>query len=200
MVDVSHSQPPAKSNLGLIIGIAFAGAILLMLIVGVSSYLSAATYGATVEEAIDAEVRTNQTQYSQFTQTAIETLGVADKYAGKVSEVIEKAIQGRFGENGSQAMVQAFNEAYPASLNDGMYMKVMNIIEAGRRDFAAEQNQLTSKVQGYRTSLRTPWRGMWLAYAGFPTIDLKDPKYNPVISAKADKAFKTGVDEGLQLK
>lgn len=182
--------------IGGVIGVLF----LALVLVGVSSYFSYSSTGVDYEEGIDAQVRQNQNKYSEFTQTAIESMGVAKQYQAAVKDVITAGIEGRFGKDGSKSLVQAFNEAYPANFDPALFNKVQMVIESGRRDFSAEQKQLISKVQGYRSSLRKPWSGMWLKYAGYPTINLDDPKYNPVVSAATTETYKTGTDKGIQFQ
>lgn len=180
------------------IGAIVGGLAIIMLVVGVGTYFSFANKGVDFEESIDAQVDQNQNKYSEFTQTAVESMGVAKQYQAAVKDVIVAGIEGRFGEGGSKSLVQAFNEAYPATLDPTLFNRVQQVIESGRRDFSAEQKMLISKVQGYKSALRKPWSGMWLEYAGYPTIDLTASKYNPVVSENTRETFKTGTDKGIQ--
>lgn len=152
----------------------------------------------THEEAIDAQVQANMAKYSEFSSTAVESMGVATQYKKAVAEVISAGIEGRFGKDGSKSLVQAFSEAYPATLDPTLFNRVQLVIESGRRDFTAEQRMLISKVQSYKLDLRKGWSGMWMSAAGYPTIDLKDPKYNVVVSGATKQSFETGVDEGIK--
>lgn len=154
--------------------------------------------GVVYESTIEAQVKANSVKYSQFTQTAVEQMGIAREQRDAVSKIIKDGIEGRFGPNGSSAMVQAFKEAYPANFDGALYGKIMTTIEVGRTEFAFEQKQLISKVQIYENALNKKWSGMWLKNEGYPKIDLKDPRYNPIVTASTKKAFETGVDEGVK--
>lgn len=174
-------------------------AIVAVFVLGlVGIYVSMANLGVRHEAGIEAQVSQNQNKYSEFTQTAVEQMGIAREYQGAVKDVIREAIQGRFGENGSQALLQAFNEAYPANLDPDLYKKVMQTVEAGRRDFANEQKMLISKVQAYKIDLKSVWSGMWLKQAGYPTLDLSEPQFNPVVTGQTRDTFRTGTDTGIK--
>ena len=174
------------------------GAVFLvgLLFVGVN-WWAYANKGVDLEEGIRAQIEQNKNKYSEFTSTAVESMGVAEQYQTAVKDVIIAGIEGRFGPDGSKSLVQAFSEAYPATLDSAMFVKVQQVIESGRRDFANEQKMLIGKVQVYRTELRKPWSKMWLEFAGFPTIDLSEPQYSPVVSGATRETFETGVDKGI---
>lgn len=171
----------------LLVGIAFVGI----------NWFSYANKGVELEEGIRAQIEQNKNKYSEFTQTAVESMGVAKQYQGAVKDVIVAGIEGRFGPDGSKSLVQAFTEAYPATMDATLFTKVQQVIESGRRDFANEQKMLIGKVQVYRTALRQPWSKMWLEFAGFPTIDLSEPQYSPVVSGATRETFQTGTDQGI---
>lgn len=181
-------------KLGLILG----GVIAVLALAFGGMYVSYSNLGVRHEAGIEAQVSQNQNKYSEFTQTAVEQMGIAREYQGAVSKVIKEAIEGRFGENGSQALLQAFNEAYPANLDPDLYKKVMQTVEAGRRDFANEQKMLISKVQAYKIDLKSFWSGMWLKQAGYPMLDLSEPQFNPVVTGQTRDTFRTGTDEGIK--
>lgn len=174
-----------------LVGVVLAGAFGLI-------YMNMYNLGVQHETSIEAQVSQNQNKYSEFTQTAVEQMGIAREYQGAVKDVLTAAIEGRFGEGGSNAMFQAFTEAYPAELDPRLYERVMQTVEAGRRDFSNEQKMLISKVQAYKLDLRSAWSGMWLGAAGFPNLDLADPQFNPVVTSQTRETFQTGTDEGIK--
>jgi hypothetical protein len=172
--------------------------VLVLLVVFGTSYYGAAVDGVNFEEGIIAQVQQNKNKYSTFTQTAVEKMMVADKYKDALKEVMTAAIEGRYGKDGSKAAVQAMQERYPGQLDPSLYMQISAGIEAGRRDFSYDQTMLISKVQQYRSALKYPWSGMWLKKAGYPTIDLSKPEFNPIVSEQTDNNFKTGTDTGIK--
>lgn len=175
--------------------------ILVLLVGGISSYVSYANSGVNYTETIDEQVAANKIKYSEFTSSAVEQMQVADKYKDALKDLITAAIEGRYGENGSTAVVQAMNEKYPGELDNTLFLSVQDTIKAGRIEFAQEQKMLAAKVKSYRIALRSQWSGMWLAYAGYSVsepIDLSAPQYNPIINAATDESFKSGKDKGVK--
>lgn len=173
------------------------GLFLIGLLFGAVQWFSYSNSAVDAEERIDAQVRSNQVEYNRFSQTALDQMKVAKAYTDALSKVIVDGLQGRYAEEGAKPLVLAVSEAYP-NVSPEMFQKISQVIESGRTDFAQEQRQLISMVQGYRAELRKPWSKFWYTNAGYPTINLDDPKYNPIISAATKKSFETGVDEGLQ--
>lgn len=180
-------------NKGLIIGGAIIVAILVLL---GGSYISAVNTGANHEVGIEAQYKSNQNQYSNFTQSAVENLGVADRYKEGFKEILIGGLEGRYGEDGAQGTLLAIQEAYPGAFDDKLYANVQRVIESGRTNFKAEQDQLIQKVAAYERDLRFFWSGFWLRTAGYPSVDLA--QYKPVISGKTAETFNTGIDQGIQ--
>lgn len=181
-----------------VFGIIFGGIAILLAVFSVGTYLSYTNWAVDQEELIDAQVRQNQNAYSTFTQTAVDKMKVADAYKKGLQEIITAGIEGRYGGPGQKSIPMVVNEKYPGVFNETMFIDISRTIESGRRDFSQEQKLLISKVQGYRAELRKPWPKLWLASAGFPTIKLDEPKYNPVVTEATKETFQTGTDKGIQ--
>jgi hypothetical protein len=182
-------------------GLIVIGAVTLtMLVIGFGSYFHYSNVGVDLEEGIDAQVAQNKNAYSTFSQTAIDQMNVANSYKSGLKEIIVASIEGRYGGPGQKSVPAVVNEKYPGAFDSKMFENINRVIEAGRRDFSAEQKKLISRVQVYKSNLRYQWSGMWLRYAGYPTIDLTQPQYNPIISEATGESFKTGVDKGIQFK
>lgn len=180
-----------------VFGAIFGGVAILLVGFFAITYFNYSNWAVDQEELIDAQVRQNQNAYSTFTQTAVESMGVTKEYQKAVKDVITAGIEGRYGEGGAKPLALAVREAYP-NIDPAMFRNVQLTIESGRRDFSAEQKLLISKVQGYRASIRKPWSGMWLKSAGYPTINLEEAKYNPVVSEGTKETFSTGTDKGIK--
>ncbi len=170
---------------------------IVLLAIGVGSYVSYSNKGVDFEQGIEAQVAQNKNSYSTFSQTAVESMGVAQEYKKALQDVIVGSIEGRYGQGGTKPVVQAVREAYP-TIDPQLFAQVQRVIESGRRDFSAEQKKLISKVQAYKSNLNYAWSGMWLRYAGYPNLDLSLPQYNPIISEATGESFKTGVDKGIK--
>lgn len=151
--------------------------------------------GAVYENDIKAQYEQNQNVLSSLSLRVVEQMGVAKEYKKAVQDVIKQGMEGRFGANGSGALLQAFTEAYPGQLSPEMYIKVQNSIESGRKDFENEQKLLISKVQVYQNALDKFWSGLWLKFVGKPKIDLN--QYKVIVSTHTQDTFKSGVDKGI---
>ena len=65
----------------------------------------------------------------------------------------------------------------------------MQVIEAGRNDFAADQKMLLDQRRVYVTELNSFPSSAIAKFLGFPRIDLK--KFDPVTNAETKEAFST---------
>jgi len=173
--------------------------IVLLVIILFSSYIGAFNSGNSQEQGIDGAVKASQTSLSTMTQTVMEMAQVEPMYREALKEVITAGLEGRYGEDGADGLLIAITEAYPGQLDSGLYTRIQDAIESGRRNFADSQNNITSRVQNYKTDLGSFWTGFWLARAGYPRIDLTEAKYNPIINNQTRVSFDTGIDTGIQL-
>lgn len=164
----------------------------------IGSYVSAANYGNATEQRLKTKMEDNENIYASYGQKIAELAQVPTMYKNDLKEVITAAIQGRYGENGSQATFQWLKEQNP-QLDPGLYKKVANAIEAGRDEFKNAQTQMLDIKRSYQTALGTVWTGFWLNMAGYPKINLDD--YKIVTTDRANEAFRTKREAGpLQLR
>lgn len=192
-----HTQSGAIA--GWMIGAIAAGVIVLFVaILSIGSYASAKTYGAKTEASLRAAQDQSRNVFAQAGQKIREVAQVPKMYADDVERVTRAAIEGRYGEKGSQAMFQWLQEQNP-QLDVSVYSKVQQVIESSRKDFEmAQQRQLDIRRQ-YEGELGSFWRGFWLARAGYPKTDLE--KFNIVSTKAADQAFETKQEDGpIQLR
>lgn len=191
------TDTPKKKNvpIGVIVAIV---AVLAVIGLGFITYASAVAFGSEQEEAILATQNDNRQVLAQTTTSIKEMAQVPTMAADDLSRVMESAFQGRYGENGSQAAVQLIVEAYPGQIDPVLYRNIQTRIESGRIQFMNNQTKLVDQKRVYQTNLRYLVRGFWLRTAGFPTIDLD--AIQPVSSTSANRAFETGVDDGITLR
>lgn len=187
-----------KSQIGAISGGVIAaitvGAVLL---VSVPSYISAANYGNRTENALKAKMEDNENIYANGTQKVMEIAQVPTMYKNDLKEIVTAAIQGRYGENGSQATFQWLKEQNPG-LDSAMYVKIQQVIESFRDEFKNAQTQMLDQRRAYENALGYVWQGFWLNMAGYPKIDLN--KFTIVTTDKARQTFETKRDTGIQLR
>jgi hypothetical protein len=149
------------------------------------------------EAGIKAQHAQNRNNYDNMWKKFRETAQVQDSYAKDMEKVFKAAIEGRYGENGSQAVFQFIKEHNP-QLDPAVYLKLQTIIEAGRNGFEADQKQLIDKKREYEVllgSTRSLFVNVWL---GFPRIDLD--KYDIVTSDRTEDAFKNKKDDEIKLR
>ena len=177
--------------------LAVLGAVALIAFWGVSSYVGAYNYGNTSEKALQAALDHNKNVLSQYTTKIAEMAQVPAMQRNDLSKVIQAAFQGRYGDQGSQAVFQAIKENYPGQLDNKLYENLQSVMEAGRNDFQAAQDTLIDRKRQYETDLGSFPRGFFLHMAGYPKINLADIKV--ISNTHTEKAYDTGVDDGVQL-
>lgn len=176
-----------------IVGIGLVAALLTIVMVVVG----AMNEGNRLENNIIAQYEENKNSLSTLSNSVMEAAQVPEMAKNDLKEVVEAAMQGRYGDAGSKAYVQAITEAYPGQIDPSLYVRIQNMIESGRRDFSAEQKKLIEKTRIYKTRLGTVPGGMIMKLVGYPKINFKD--YEIVISDYTNDAFTTKRDKGIQL-
>lgn len=178
--------------------------VFLVLIVGIAVVAITFVYNTKIwavdtENTIMTKYQDNQNIKSNLTTTVMETLGVAEAYRDDLYGVIDRTFEGRYGENGSQAVFQMLTENNLV-LDSEMYKSVQRIIEAGRLEFRDAQRMLLDQQRVYQTKLDYPIRGFVLNMLGYPSDKYKDMKIGIIIDNKTRTQFETKVDEPLKLR
>lgn len=178
----------------------FGGFILLIVllgVLGVASYVKYHDYGVATEAALVAQHKSNRQLLAKHSAQIVEMSQVSTMYKDDLREVYEAAVEGRYGENGSGAIMQWIQEHNP-NMEASLYMRISQKVEANRDEFSNAQKVFIDKLRVYETNLGTVWSGFWLKLAGFPKTDLSELRV--VYSTHSNKAFETGVDDGIQLR
>ncbi len=178
-----------------VIGVAIAGALAIGLF---GTYISYSNLGNRTEVAISAKYADNENVYAQGTQAVIEIAQVPEMYVADLKQIVTAAIQGRYGENGSQATFQWLKEQNP-QLDPSMYTRIQDTILAFRGRFETAQRELLDQCRSYETLRGNFWSGKWLSIAGYPQRDMS--KMCTIVSTtKARQTFETKTDTGIQLR
>lgn len=135
--------------------------------------------GIKRENALEAQYQDNQNELSTYILKIKEILGVADRGANKLDQILSDAIKGRYdgkmepGTGG--AMFSAITEAYPdLTATSASYAKVQDAIMSGRDAYKNKQTQLLAKIESYEN-----WTTQGLIDSqiikslGFPTDSLE---------------------------
>lgn len=177
----------------LVIGLVIAALAAVVLGVMGISYVSAYNHGNSMEKQLVALRDNNKNILAQYSQKVQEAAQLSSMYSEDVAKVTTAAIEGRYGPDGSKAAWQWLQEQNPV-LDASVYIKVQQLIEAGRGEFQQGQTRLIDVRRSYETSLGSFWQGMWLRIAGYPKLDLN--QFKPVTTDRTEEAFSKGKEDG----
>jgi len=134
---------------------------------------------------------------SQYQNLIFEAAQVPEMQRDDLREVITAALEGRYGENGSQAVFQAIAEDNP-NIDSTVYVKLQQLMESGRKDFQREQTRMIDAVRDYKIKLGNMPSGFFLNMMGYPKINLEN--YRAVSTERVRNMFETGTEEHLKLR
>lgn len=174
------------------------GILLSIVVVAAGSYISNYNYGNRAEKNISAQYTDMENVLAQGSLKVKEVAQVPGMMADDLARVSREAISGRYGAEGSKAVVQWIRENYPGKIDPSLYTNVQRVIESFRDKFENSQRTFIDAKRSYETNLGYFWKGFWLWLAGYPKLDLNSLKI--ISSEHAQDAFRTGVDTGIQLR
>lgn len=168
-----------------------------VVLIAVMSYIAANNDGVRMEAAIKAQYEQNKNVLAQYGQKIAEAAQVPAMARDDLTKVVTAAIEGRYGDKGSQAAFQWIQEQNP-STDPELYRKIQQLIESGRDEFKNSQARLVDLKRNYETQLGFFWKGLWLKLAGYPKIKMDD--YKVVTTSRAEAAFETGQEAPIKLR
>jgi hypothetical protein len=190
-----------------VVFIAIAAVSALVVILGLSAlaYVVGIYNGnAAIEKKILAVDEQNRNNLSNFTLRVQEMAQVPDMQVAGLKEIVSATMTGRYGDDGSRALLQFITEQNPA-LDQSIYVKIASSMESGRLDFEREQKQKIDVCREYATLNSTLFRGTVSKFLGFPKIDV-DPKSKDedapcriLVAGEVKEKFKTGTDAVIKL-
>lgn len=152
---------------------------------------------ARMEARIETQWKQNQNNYASYFNTIKELAQVGEMYEADLEKLYATAMRGRYGTDGSKAIVSFVKEKNP-TLDSKMYVKIQDAIQSGRAAFEAEQKTLLDKKNTYK-EMRTTFPGSALAgVLGYPKIDLD--KIDIVTNSETEEAFRTGKAGPIKLR
>ena len=183
-------------------GYVFLGIVAAVAFALIASYVTNANYGNRAERVLEATWEDNENILAQYSLKVNEVVQVPAMYKNDFKEVYEAAMSGRYGDNGSEAMFQFLKEQNP-QLDSALYIKIQQIMEAGRNEFKVAQTRLVDQKRVYVTNLGYVWKGFWLDTAGYPMLNVGfqggADDFEIITSEYAIDAFETGVDKGIDI-
>lgn len=173
------------------------GVVVTVAVVLVIMLVNAANYGNRTEVEIKKVWENNQNILGQYTLKVQEVAQVPAMYKDDLKEVMTSVMTARMGADGSKAMFQWFQEQN-IPFDSSMYVKVQQVIEAGRNEFQNAQTRLVDVKGVYETQLGNIPEGWFLKIAGYPKINLAD--YKPVVAGNTREVFEKGEQAPIQLR
>lgn len=182
----------------MIAAIAILAALSILGIAVVSGLLNINNTCVVMENGIKAQYDLNRNSYDQHYKTMKEMAQVPDMQADDFKKIYDGVMAGRYGKDGSRAVVQWIQENNP-QLSKEVYIKLQTAIEAGRNRFASDQTMLVDKKNDYANYIGTqPTEFFASSILGFPKIDMS--KYDIVTSDETEKAFTDKKSEPIKLR
>ncbi len=184
----------SKSVVAVLCGLV--GVVLVSIIAFVAMYVSASNYGASAESNLSAALENNANILGQYTIKVQEVAQVPNMYKDHLKEIITAEFQGRYGKEGSQASMQWIKER-SNNFDSSMYVKVQQVMEAGRNQFQAAQTRMIDQKREYVTSLNTIPQGFFLHMAGYPRLNLDSIK--PVVASTTQREIESGIGQPINI-
>jgi len=166
------------------------------LLFGITTYFSFANKGIAIENTLDAKYEDNKNVMAGFSTKVKEIAQVAKMSADAQGKLIELANKSRYGEEGSRAAFQFFQEQNP-NVDTTLFRNLQQVIESERTRFSVAQTEMLDIKRSYKTMLDQPYSGFWLKLAGLPKTNLD--KYTIVINDYTNSAFETKRAEAIDL-
>ncbi len=136
--------------------------VALMVGVGGSIILMAITY-KNQEQALRTDIEDQQRKieanFDSMWKIITQKVQVLDKYSDDFKEVVRGYTQGRYGQNGSQAMFQWLKE-HNVPIDASLYKEIMVTIEARRLGFEREQ-RILSEMAAQHKKFYVTMPSMW---------------------------------------
>ena len=188
-----------RISVGAMIGLGMLAVVGITVASLVGQYYSSYAEGARSDEQVIATYDDMESILGQTSLKVAEVAKVPGMMSNDLQDVIKAGMEGRYGENGSQATFQWIRENYPGQVDASLYKQIQQVIEGGRANFESAQRKFIDVRRGYQSKLNNdPFlaEGWWLKLAGFPKIDLDE--YAIISSGHAKETFKTKVDTGFE--
>ena len=175
-------------------------------VVVLGSFLSLASIGGCIstqnefirhEAGITAQHEANKVSLSTHFLKVKEMAQVPDMYVADLKSLYTSTMQGRYGAEGSKALMQFITEHNP-NLDASVYKTLQIEIASGRETFRQDQKSLLDKKRAYEVSFRSFPGSAYAGLLGYPKVDLT--KYNVVTDDVTERAFETGKQEPIRLR
>lgn len=174
-----------KIGIGLFVLASVFALSIVMMVIGINNTL------VDKESSVTYQYKENQNVYSNMWKTFKETAQVTTMMTEDTEKVFKAAIEGRYGEDGSKAVVQMIKEDNP-KLDGSLYRQLQSAVQSGRATFSENQKLLLDKKRSYENYLKRFPNSIIAGALGFPKVDLS--KFDIVTDMRTEGAFDSKKD------
>lgn len=177
--------------------IALVGVIAVIVVFG-GSLISYYNDFAQLEVQVKKFNKDSENHLSNYTLKVQETAQIPDMYKDGLKEVIRETFQGRYGKDGSKAVMQWIQEQN-IQFDSSLYKEIQVVISSGRDEFRISQTKKLDACSIYETKLLKFPGSMVAGMFGYPRLDLE--KTCQVVSDnQTQAAFDSGKQKPINFK
>jgi hypothetical protein len=190
------------------VGLAFIALFIVLALLGIGGvvgWFGFSNEANGFEVDIPAQYKVMQNIYDNGWKEVMEVAQVPENYRDDMKSVWQAALQGRYGDKGSQAVLQLITESNP-QIDASLYKKVQEKIETFRSNFSAAQTTMIAKKQAYGRFLKTNTDSRFYnLFSSYPHIKCGVPDgsaddYQIVTSGKTQEDFRNHESAPLDLR
>jgi hypothetical protein len=168
------------------------GILLTLAATVVFTYIHYKDRATTFEVDINKDYRSAQNYLSSFTVGMKDAIGLKNLDVSHLERLIVGRMKAQQGEDGSQAMMQWFQQENIPYDNE-LARRMLDMISSGRAEYRLHQEKLNQNCSVYKTELKLTWSGFWYNLADKPE-DSKDFSLDMcdlVLDADTNEAYRT---------
>lgn len=145
------------------------GLLLVAFVIGFG-YVGFSNTTNAYEVDITAQYQQMKNVYDNGWKTVMETAQISDNYRDDMIKVWQAALTGRYGANGSRAVLQFIKEANP-HIDSQLYVRVQDRIDGFHSTFQGAQTKLISEKQEYGRYIKASTEGRFFnMFGNYPHI------------------------------
>ncbi len=189
------------------LGLAF-GAVASLLLIFVGGFFMGYVGWSNDANGFEADIPAQYTQmknaYDNGWKSVVEIAQVPTMQQAAYKDVYDGVMKGRYGADGSKAMLQFIKEQNP-TLDPALYTKIQQKVEIFHNEFEAAQTNIIARKQAYQRFLTATTSGRLYNFIGhYPRIRCGVPAGQPddyqiVTSDKTETDFQNHKSEPLNL-
>lgn len=172
--------------------------VLALLVIGVGTVVSYFNDFNRTEQQVKKFNKDSENYLSNYTLKVQETAQIPDMYKDGLKEVIKGTFEGRYGADGSKAVMQWIQEQN-IQFDSSLYKEIQVVISSGRDEFRISQTKKLDICAMYETKLAQFPGSVIASIFGYPRIDL-DKTCQVVSDSRTQAAFDAGVQKPINFK